>query len=143
MCDENNLPDTIKHPENFIKSQWHLECPHCEEIIGFDGVFDWSWTKGCFGETKITPMDFDGVVERHCHYLIFETKDVGKDIPRGQTITLNNLQRPKTFTVMNVWGKSAPEKMEIVNPVGDIITVYTIDKMKEYVSRWYEWADKK
>ena len=55
---------------------------------GYDGKFDWDVFKqhGCFGDTKIEPMDFDGVVERHKHYLIFETKKEGQRIPQGQRL---------------------------------------------------------
>lgn len=44
-------PSTIKHHATFERSL----------PIGFDGVFDWSWTQGHLGQGKITPMDFDGV----------------------------------------------------------------------------------
>jgi len=43
--------DTIKYPETFKKS------PSSQ----FDSVLDWSWTDGCFGGGKITPMDNDGL----------------------------------------------------------------------------------
>ena len=138
----NDIPDTIFYPDNFNNSQWQIECPHCKEIIGFDGIFNWAWTQGCFGKTKITPMDFDGVVERHHHFLIFETKDVGKNIPQGQLLTFEALKTPRTFTVMKIWGKNTPEKMEVNFHNGKIITVSTIDEMKEYVKKWYEWANK-
>ena len=76
-----SLPKTIHSPDIFEKS------PPC----GFDGVFDWSWTEGCFGETSITPMDFDGVVERKGHFIIFETKKRGVVVPKGQLYTFESL----------------------------------------------------
>lgn len=57
-------PSTIKHHATFERSL----------PIGFDGVFDWSWTQGHLGQGKITPMDFDGVVERKGNFIVFETK---------------------------------------------------------------------
>ena len=144
--DKDNLPDTIKHPDNFIKSQWHIDCPHCGNTIGFDGVFPWGWIidaiKDANPDSKITPMDFDAVVERKSHYLIFETKDEGVDIAKGQLITLDNLKNPKSITVMKIWGKENPTKMEINGHNGSIQIVSEFDKMKNYVTRWYQMADK-
>ena len=90
----DDLPDTILYPDKFKKSLG----------AGFDGVFNWKWTEGCFGDTKIKPMDFDGVVERYGNYLIFETKDIGKPISLGQLITLNNLRNGKM--------KSYPKRLQ-------------------------------
>ncbi len=75
----------------------------------YDGFFDWSWTKGCFGNPKIEPMDFDGVVERKGQFLVFETKDVGKSIPPGQFITLIEAHKLGCFTIMLIHGKLEPE----------------------------------
>ena len=55
---------------------------------GFDGVFEWDFLLPAFGGTKISPMDFDCVVERRRRFLIFETKHPGKKLPMGQAITL-------------------------------------------------------
>lgn len=140
-----NYPDTVKYADAFERSQWHIDCPYCGKIIGFDGIFDWRWVtesiKKVNPKTNITPMDFDGVVERHSNYLIFETKDVGVDISKGQLITLKNLQKPKTFTVMKIWGKENPEKMEINSHDGVVKTTCDLGEMKNYVSRWYSWAN--
>ena len=147
MIDKNNLPDTVKYPDNFIKSQWSLECPNCGYIIGFDGVFPWGWIidaiKTVNPKSKIMPMDFDAVVERNSHYLVIETKDIGIDIEMGQIITLNNLKHPKSFTVMKIWGKENPVKMEINKQNGEIIEVNSFKEMKNWVIRWYKMADKK
>lgn len=87
-------------------------------------------------------MDFDGVVERKGHYLVFETKDIGKEIPRGQQITLDNLKNPKSFTVLKIWGKSKPEKMVVSYPNGKPDKEITdIEEMKNTVKGWYRYAD--
>jgi hypothetical protein len=65
----------------------------------FDGVFMWDFLKGAFGPT-IEPMDFDGVVERHNNFLVFETKNVGTPVPQGQMLTLRNLVTDRRFTVV-------------------------------------------
>jgi hypothetical protein len=143
---ENKLPDTIKHPGSFIKSQWYIECSYCGEIIGFDGVFPWGWiieaVKSVNPKSKIMPMDFDAVIERNSHYLVIETKDIGVDIEMGQLITLNNLKHPKSFTVMKIWGKENPVKMEINKQDGQIIIINNFEEMKNWVRRWYKMADK-
>ena len=63
---------------------------------GFDGLFEWDFLRGAFGPT-IQPMDFDAVVERNRHLLVYETKDVGKDVPDGQRRALEAaIQLPKS-----------------------------------------------
>jgi hypothetical protein len=95
----SDSPATIKYPETFKRSP----------SAGFDGVFDWSWTQGCFGGGKITPMDFDGVIERNGNFLVMETKAVGKDIPKGQMITLESAYALGCFTLLFIQGKGSPE----------------------------------
>jgi len=140
----NKHPDTIKYPETFDEAQWHIECPYCGKIIGFDGIFNWGWTQGCFGETKITPMDFDGVVERHKHYLIFETKNEDVKISKGQNLCLSNLRKAESFTIIKIWGKENPVKMiiDFHDEKYKSIELYNINQMRDYISRWYKWADK-
>jgi len=124
----------------YYENNFNLDLP-----ANYDGKFDWDCFKeyGCFGNTKIEPMDFDGVVERKRNYLIFETKDDGKSVPKGQEITLHNLNKAKSFTVVTIWPKRPPfKKMEILyhNDKTEIIEghINIINKIKA----WYEWADK-
>ena len=126
-----NHPDTIKYPATFDKKR----------PAGFDGIFDWRWTEGCFGETKITPMDFDGVVERKGHYIVFETKDNGVEVPLGQQITLRNLQNPKTFCVMTIWGKDIPRRAEITFN-GKTEYIEGLENIRTKVKSWFKWANK-
>ncbi len=129
---ENKYPNTIKNPDAFNK-----KLPS-----GFDGVFDWSFTKGCFGNTKIEPMDFDGVVERFGHYLIFETKEIGKSILKGQEITLCNLQNPKSFTVIKIWGKSSPEYCTLIYPNGKEQEFVGQEDIRQRICDWFDKVDK-
>ncbi len=87
-------------------------------------------------------MDFDGVVERKGHYLVFETKDLGVEIPPGQKMCLERLRNAKSFTVVKIWGKKIPEKIEIVYPNGVKKSYHGIEEAKERVKAWYEAADK-
>lgn len=138
----SDLPSTIRHPEAFLKSQWSIECPYCNQTIGFDGVFNWGWTSGCFGETKITPTDFDGVIERNYHFLIIETKDEGILIPRGQLITLEHLRKAKSFSIMKIWNKTDPASFECIYPTGKVIQGYGTEEARRFVSNWFRWANK-
>jgi hypothetical protein len=130
--DDMSLPATIKHPDGFARSP----------SAGFDGVFDWSWTQGCFGNRRISPMDFDGVVERKGNFLVFETKDSGVPVPEGQMITLKTLHALGCFTVMLIHGKAEPESTEIWFP-GSTERQHLIGKeaVMQKVSAWYLWAD--
>lgn len=141
----DEIPDSIKHPDTFHDSQLKIKCPYCDGEFPFDGIFNWKWALDCFNETgTITPMDFDGVVERHYHYLVFESKAEGVNIPLGQRITLDNLKKAKSFTIIKVWGKDSPTKIEIDYPDGSVeeYDITTIEDAKEKVRIWYQWADR-
>jgi hypothetical protein len=144
------IPDTIKHPENFMRSQWSVCCPHCHRTIGFDGIFDWGWViealKKISPKTKIMPMDFDGVIERKCHYLLFETKDEGKNIIEAQRWTLERIIRASSVTIMYVWGKESPISFEAQTILRNGKRFRVVKGMgrlesEEYVSRWFRWAE--
>ena len=125
-------PKTIMFPDAFANSP----------PAGFDGVFDWSWTQGCFGDTKITPMDIDAIVERNGHFLVFETKADGVPIPVGQLLTMKALHRTGRFTIFLLWGKPLPKKAEIWKAASkDIYHVVGIDNLRDCVSKWFTWAD--
>lgn len=125
-------PKTIRHPGAFLKSP----------PAGFDGVFDWSWTQGCFKDTRITPMDVDAIVERNGHFLVFETKADGVPIPVGQLLTLKALHKLGRFTIFLLWGKPLPAKAEIWKAASkEIYHVEGIDNLRDCVSKWFMWAD--
>ena len=134
-----SLPPTIKHPETFLKSP----------SAGFDGVFDWSWTDGCFGEGRITPMDFDGLVERKGNFILFETKDVGVSVPKGQIYTFQSAYNLGCFTIIFIEGKTYPEFAKAWCQPGfsnglvmDQHAPVDLEKMRKFVSDWYGFADK-
>ena len=135
------LPDTIKNPEAFMRSITPIECPGCKLVFPFDGPFNWKWLTGCFSPLDILPMDFDGVVERNGHYAIFETKDSGAEIPRGQRITLDQLRVARTFTVFAIWGKEMPEQCSVIGMDGIHESVEGVDKIRAKVAEWWTRAD--
>jgi hypothetical protein len=105
-------------------------------------VFDWTWTAGCFGTTKISPMDFDGVVERNGNFLLFETKNIGVPIPRGQMRTLEAMHRLGCFTILLIFGKTEPETIEVWYPNCNAKKIFHgIDEAKQIVASWYQYAD--
>lgn len=63
------------------------------------------------------PMDFDSVVEKNGHFLIFETKEEGKEIEKGQSITLTNMWKKDT-TIVHVAGKT-PETISGFSVYGE------------------------
>jgi hypothetical protein len=125
------LPETIRHARAFNESP----------PAGFDGVFDWSWTAGCFGGS-ITPMDLDAVIERKGQFLVMETKQPGKAIPEGQMITLRRLHGLKCFTVLVVWGKGRPETAEAWYPGSrQKVEIVGVESIRDFARRWFRWAD--
>jgi hypothetical protein len=127
------LPSTIRHPETFLKAA----------PAGYDGVFDWSWTKGCFGDTNISPMDVDGIIERNGNFLVFETKNVGVQIPQGQLYTLQAMHRLGRFTIMIIHGKQTPERSVCwyPYPCEKRQELTGADEARAFVARWYKWAN--
>lgn len=130
---EETMPSTIRRPETFSQ----------KAPAGFDGVFDWSWTDGCFGQTRIKPMDLDGMVERKGNFLVFETKDEGVEVPDGQMYTLKALYATGHFTIIFVYGKRDPQHIEVWHPAIRGARQYEgRDKAREVVSRWFAWAER-
>lgn len=128
-----NTPSTIKYPETFARSA----------SAGFDGIFDWSWTDGCFGDTRISPMDLDGVVERRGQFLVFETKNVGAQVPQGQLYTLQRLHSLGHFTIMIIHGKSRLERSVgwYPLPCTQRVELHGPDDARAFVAKWYRWAN--
>lgn len=127
-------PSTIKHPRGFAESA----------PPGFDGVFDWSWTLDAFAGTKIQPMDIDAIVERNGQFLIFETKDEGVQIPRGQMITLERLHQIRCVSLFLVWGKERFKHGQFWYPAcSRREEVVGVESAKQLVRRWFAWASQK
>jgi|SRR3990167_182715 len=117
----------------------------------FDGEFDWDFLLPAFKETKISPMDFDAVVERRGKVLIFETKNVGQKIDIGQRITLTDQWR-KGATIFHLSGKTPqtinglamyiPSAYKNNAQVGDYqIEQATWPDVLFQARRWFCWAN--
>lgn len=81
--------------------------------MGFDGKFNWDFLLPIFGDSRIAPMDLDGVVERNDNILIMETKTHGKAIPTGQARTLFAFHKRGGMTILAVWMRKNKEAEEI------------------------------
>lgn len=108
-----------------------------------DNIWDWAILEGCFGKTRISLSDLDGAAERNGELLIIETKLPNVDVPLGQHIMFQNLCAKNKATVIVVWGKrNTPEKLRVYH-AGEMHPdkECTLDTLRKYVARWFEWAD--
>ncbi len=121
---------TILHPERFA-----LSAPP-----GFDGVFDWDFLIGAFPR-GIMPMDWDAVVEIGGRFLVFETKDIGKDVPKGQIGALQQAVATGRFTLLVLWGKQAPVIWERFGRQHYSKAACTTAEVYDFCKAWGEWAN--
>jgi len=137
----------INYPDKFKQAQ----------PAGFDGVFDWDFLLPAFKGTNIKPMDIDGTVERKGKILLYETKDPDKQIPLGQTITLNTFleiglgkinvfvlygKTPSEIVGMEewFWGKNSKGIYTINHsPIVECNADYVLER----TSQWFKWANSK
>lgn len=112
------------------------------ETYFMEGVWDWSILDGCFGESKITPTDIDGAIERNGKFLFLETKRPEIEIPRGQSIFYDRLVQAG-HSVLYVWGeKNYPQKLRLMTPSFDrTYPQADTQLLRKLVTSWYEWAD--
>ena len=116
---------------------------------GFDNVFNWDFLLPAFEGTNIQPMDIDAIIERNGRFIIFETKDEGVKIPKGQQITLERLvllgkgkihlmvlngKSHKDISAVEEWYYNKG-KCEINKSLGD--ADYVLDR----VTKWFKWAN--
>ena len=132
---------TIHYPDRFKAAK----------PAGFDGVFEWDFLIPAFQTVNplITPMDFDCVVERKGHFLIFETKDFNVPIDRGQIISLESITHPKDCTVIVLRGKTAVEiygwEVWRFNPKGHVYKKWfdgTSTDLVKFCETWINWANR-
>lgn len=105
-------------------------------------IWDWSILEGCFGDSRISPTDIDGCVERKGHKLFLETKRPGAPMPYGQKLFLRSLV-DDGHTVLIVWGEDdVPQSMKLITPFKQIeYKSTTLETLRQVVSQWFTWAD--
>ena len=114
---------------------------------GFDGQFHWDYLIPALQEAtgrKIQPMDIDANIEIGGHHLVFETKDDGVKVPRGQVRALLQLWAKGYHTVIFLWGKKEPLVAKIYwaggvkkGPMRNVTKQYLIN----VTYRWAIWAN--
>ena len=114
---------TIRNFEHLAKNTW-----------------DWACFDGCFGGTKISMSDIDGVVERGGNFLFVETKAPGATINMGQSILLSHLAKLENAYVLVVWGKPGKAEKVQVWPDGQVYDIDT-EGLRKMVSKWFKWAN--
>ena len=106
-------------------------------------LWDWACLDGCFGNTRISPMDIDGIVERHGKFLFIETKAPGVLIPAGQLILLEQLAQKEDFTVLIVYGcPGNPTEIwywDGKQPI--LVKSATIEDLRNIVKQWFQTVD--
>ena len=107
-----------------------------------EGVWDWAILDGCFGQSRVKPMDIDGYLERHGHKLFFETKAPGVELPKAQFDALHSLV-DDGHTVMLLWGRqNQPERMRLITPHCDFTEDVDLDRVLAVVRQWFAWANR-
>ena len=117
---------TINSPEAFIASLWN-----------------WQILAGCFGDSKISPTDVDGGVERRGWCLALETKLPGVEIKPAQMSFYKALVETGRFTVILIWGKPGrPEKIVVMTRFTTReYAIADIKVLRQIITRWYEFAN--
>jgi hypothetical protein len=85
--------------------------------------------------------------ERKCKFLVGEWKRENEKISKGQEILLKNLAKQPQFIVLIIHGDTDNEtvitKFERITRQGRYVTHgTTFEELKDFVTRWYNWADK-
>ena len=106
-------------------------------------LWGWDILKGCFGTTKIRPMDIDGMVERNGHFLFLEgSREWAKT--EAQLLALRRLaEGPKTSTVARFSGQppGTVERLRVMGKFDREAGPATTDELRRVVSEWYAYAD--
>jgi len=102
----------------------------------------WDWLDGCFGPTRISPMDVDFVVERRGFFLIIETKPPGYVFKPndGQLGCLRSMSARWNAAVVILWGeRDLPTQAAHLVP-GRQLQPQRVDRdrIRSLVSQWFE-----
>jgi hypothetical protein len=95
---------------------------------------------------KAMPCNIDMMMERKEKFLVGEWKREGEQLSMGQWILLQKLARQPQFIVLVITGDTDQEA--VVTNIERITKNGTfkqegssMDELKDFVTRWYEWAD--
>lgn len=93
------------------------------------------------------PCNIDMMFERKSKFLVGEWKRESETISKGQEILLKNLAKQPQFIVLIIHGDTDGEtivnRFERITRSGRYVTHgSSFDELKDFVTRWYNWADK-
>ena len=96
---------------------------------------------------KALPCNIDMIIERKEKFLVGEWKRDKEEISLGQKILLRKLAKQPQFIVLVITGHTDDEA--VVTSFGRVTKFgafkhlgNSIDELKDFMTRWYEWADK-
>ena len=112
-------------------------------------LWDWGIFNGCFGNSRISITDLDGMVERNGKFLIIEAKSEDKPVPTGQRIMFENLAKLDCFTVIVLWGTpNNPVKYQQYfnqdgKPFASEIKECDLIDVRRIIKNWYLQANRR
>lgn len=109
-----------------------------------NALWDWGFLNGSFSPTKCRVSDIDGVISRKGQVLFIEAKGTGKQIPKGQWLTFEDLTKAG-FTVLIIWGDTnKPYESQVWYPHKKEPRPKTKSDeahIRDIVRRWFLWAN--
>ena len=106
-------------------------------------LWDWTFLEGCFGSSKVSPSDIDGVVEHYGAVLFIETKMPGATIPQGQQLLFDALANLPHCFVLVIWGiDNVPQQAQLWKH-WDSPRLADVDSVRRVFSEWWLYAEKK
>lgn len=110
-----------------------------------NGIWDFACLDGCWGGTRISPTDVDGLVERNGKFLYLEAKSPGARPTKGQEITFAALSRNPDNTVL-VWeGDSTTQDVKriTVYVAGEAREVPrpSLEQLRKCCAKWFKVAN--
>ena len=109
---------------------------------------DFGFLQGCIKDNpKAMPSDLDMILERKGRFLVAEWKRTGEKLSIGQKIMLRELSLNAYFSVIVIEGYSLSNSTEVKdiyffrNGKLEKTNYKGIDGLKDFINRWYKWAD--
>jgi len=121
---------TLRHPDAPDMARW-----------------DWEWLEDCFGQTRISLSDVDGVlyaVERNGVILWIEIKRPSQPVPTGQRLLLQAFSRKERCSALILWGhKDDPREAQwIINGKDRERLPTNRQEVHEWIAHWFRDADR-
>lgn len=112
-----------------------------------NGLWDWAFLDGCFGQTKIRPTDVDGQVHTRFpkdRYLELEAKSINASIPTGQRMKFDSYLRVnreigrELFTILVFWGNADTKEITHMRKWGTTERIAcSMQDVRQFVYDWF------